>query len=124
MSALRLGLALLLTGFVADASARCVPLSSYTNGQFLDELFQRADAVVHAKVTKVVNAYEARIEIVEAFKGNPAVLKSDLYAHTSVALRFEADQEAVFVVTRGQVSGCGALPATPDLLAHFRAHRR
>ena len=124
MLAPRLVLGALLITSVADVNAMCVAPSSYEDAQFLHSIFESADAIVHAKVVEVVRAHEARIRIIESFKGAPSVLKSDFYAYTSIALRFEPDTEAVFVVHKGEVSACGRLSPSPRLLERLRAYKR
>jgi hypothetical protein len=124
MHAPRRALAALVTALAADANAMCIAPSSYEDADLLRRAFERAEAIVHAKVVEVVRAHEARIRIIESFKGKPSVLKSASHAHTSVALRFEPGMEAVFVVDRGEVSACGRLPPSPRLLKGLRALKR
>ena len=124
MHAPRLVLGALLTALAADANAMCIAPSSYEDADFLRRALESADAIVHAKVIEVVRAHEARIRIIESFKGEPSVLKSASYANTSVALRFELGMEAVFVVDRGEVSACGRLPPSPRLLESLRVFKR
>ena len=126
MGTLRLAWTLFLAALTAEAGAMCAPLANYQNAQFLRDLFEHSDAIVHAKVVEVVRDHEARINVIESFKGNPTTLRSDFYAYTSLPLRFEADTEAVFVVNsfNGQVSACGKLPVSSNLLEQLRAQKK
>lgn len=89
-----------------------------------DDLFTRADAIVHAKVIGLLTDNEARIELIESFKGRPTTLKAQNGDEGMCGIRFQIGEEAVFVLYRGQVSACGRMPASRKLIEGLRAYKR
>lgn len=110
-------------GLARTATAcSCAPIEDET-ARF-DDLFTRADAIVHARVTGLLKDNEARIELIESFKGRPTTLKAQTGDEGMCGTRFQIGQEAVFVLYRGQVSACGRMPASRKLIERLRAHKR
>ena len=120
----------LIAGLLAVGLARpveaceCVPAAGYTD-EHIQSALATADAVVHAKVVSLAASNrEARIMILESFKGQPSVLRAQAGDPGSCGTFFRAGEEAIYLVYAGEVSLCGRLPAQPDLLRQLRAHKR
>ena len=108
----------------AAISCSCVGVQAYSDKTYLADLFTQADSIVHARVLKLVSNHEAHIEVIESFKGRPAVLKAQPGDGAMCGTEFRADEEAIFVSYRGQVSLCGRIPASDDLIRRFREYKR
>jgi len=101
----------------------CLPAAGYTDKD-IQSVLAKADAVVHAKVVSITTDGEARIMIVESFKGEPSVLRAHPGDQVGCGTSFRAGEEAIYIVYAGEVGLCGRLPAQPDLVRRLRAHKR
>jgi hypothetical protein len=118
-------IALIAAMVVASAAMACdcLPADAYTDKD-LEGMFAKADAIVHGRVLALTITREARITILETFKGEPSVLKARPGNHGNCGTDFWPLEEAIFVVYSGQVSLCGKLPARPALINRLRAYKR
>jgi hypothetical protein len=101
----------------------CLPAGGYTD-QDIQSVLATADAVVHAKVVSLATNREARIMILESFKGQPSVLRAQAGDPGGCGTFFRAGEEAIYLVYAGEVSLCGRLPVQSDLLRRLREHKR
>lgn len=118
MVVLVLGLALACTA----TACSCARIED--DRAFFDDLFTRADAIVHAKVVSLATSHEARIELIESFKGRPTTLKAQTGDEGMCGTRFQIGKEAVFVLYLGRVSACGRIPVSRKLIEGLRAYKR
>ena len=116
---------LLAVGLARPVDAcECVPAAGYTD-EHIQNVLATADAVVHAKVVSLAGTNrEARILILESFKGQPSVLSAQAGDPGGCGTFFRAGEEAIYLVYAGEVGLCGRLPATSDLVRRLRAHKR
>ena len=117
--------ALLAVGLAQPLEAcECVPASGYTD-EHIQSVLTTADAVIHAKVVSLgATNREARIMILESFKGQPGVLKARAGDPGGCGTFFRDGEEAIYLVYAGEVGLCGRLPVQPDLVRRLRAHKR
>jgi hypothetical protein len=117
------GLTLVLGLALAGPATACSCVRIEDDKAFFDALFAGADSIVHAKIVGLATRYEARIEIIESFKGRPTTLKTQPGDRTSCATQFQIGEEAVFVSYLGQVGPCGRMPVSRELIEGLRALR-
>ena len=116
-----------LIGFAGLASnARACRCSfDYVDGRndYYSKAFHHSEAIVHARVVAVDAKKQARIVIIESFKGRPQMLQAAGRGMCSVI--FKAGDEAIYLVnSEGQVGACSELPADKSVLDNFRAYSR
>lgn len=117
--------AILVLGLAsAGVAPACSCVRIAPDEAFYDALFSGADAIVHAKIVHLVTKYEARIEIIESFKGRPTVLKALRSDEGTCGVKFQIGDEAVFALHQGQVSVCSRMPVTRELIEGLRAYKR
>ena len=93
---------LLAVGLAQPAEAcDCLPAGGYTD-QDIQSVLATADAVVHAKVVSLATNREARIMIVESFKGQPSVLRAQPGDPGGCGTFFRAGEEAIYLVYAGE----------------------
>jgi len=93
------------------------------NNDYYAKVFQRAEAIVHARIVEVDANKQARIVIIESFKGRPKVLSAP--ARGLRTARLKAGDEAIYVVSKdGAVDECSTLPVNKEILDRFRAYSR
>ena len=116
---------LLAVGLAQPVEAcECVPAGGYTD-QDIQSVLATADAVVHAKVVSLAATNrEARIMILESFKGEPSVLRAQPGDPGGCGTFFRAGEEAIYLVYAGEVGLCGRLPVQSGLVRRLRAHKR
>jgi hypothetical protein len=118
------GLTLVLGLALAGTTAACTCARIEDDKAFFDALFAGADSIVHAKIIGLATKHEARVEIIESFKGHPTTLKTQPGDGTSCATKFQIGEEAVFVSYLGQVGPCGRMPVSRELIEGLRAYKR
>lgn len=111
--------ALLLSTATAAQACTCADLSRATPARLADFVAQ-AERVVHARVVELASAHEARIEVIESFKGAGERLEALRGAAASCGFRFSPGEERVYFVFGGAVNLCGRAAADALLLARLR----
>src|SRR5688572_2159460 len=113
-----------LAGFAAQAEA-CRCSFDYDDGRndYYAKAFQRAEAIVHARIVEVDVNKQARIVIIESFKGRPNVLRAPNRGLCTA--RLKVGDEAIYVAEKdGMVSECSTIPVDKEVLNRFRAYSR
>jgi hypothetical protein len=105
----------------------CAPIVRYLEKEsFGRSVFESSNFIVHARVTELAGPHNAKIEIIEMFKG-PAGL-SAMHAKRGESIScgtdFEVGEEKIFMSQGNSVSACGKLPPDPRLIRAFRKYRR
>jgi hypothetical protein len=86
----------------------------------LDDFFTQAERVVHARVRELISTHEARVEVIESFKGAGERLESLAAGEAGCGFAFARGEERVYFVFGGVVNLCGRAEARPDLLRRLR----
>jgi hypothetical protein len=110
---------LLLVGGPALACT-CTDLSRATPARLADFMAQ-AERVVHARVSRVVSPHEARIEVIESFKGGGERLESSAAGDAACGFTFSPGEEGVYFVFGGVVNLCGRATPRAELVQRLRA---
>ena len=124
MTARAVLVAILLGAPGAVFACSCVGVSAYSDEAYLKDLFARADAIVHARVVSLVSKHEARISVLESFKGHPTALKALEGDSAMCGTEFRVGEEAIYIAAAGRISLCSRLPVTSEILGLFRAYKR
>lgn len=119
----RIGAAALVlaAGFFASGAlaCSCVDISRASPARLAD-FVARAERVVHARVVDLVSWQEARIRVVESFKGAGERLEALPGNDANCGFRFIPGEEHVYFVFGGVVNLCGRASPQPELIARLR----
>jgi hypothetical protein len=106
--------------FTAGALAcSCADVSRAAPARLADFVAQ-AERVVHARVVERLSAHEARVEVIESFKGAGERLESLRGNAANCGFSFAAGEERVYFVFAGLVNLCGRAAPGAELLARLR----
>jgi len=108
--------ALLSSGALACS---CADISRATPARLAD-FVARAERVVHARVVGLQSPYEARIEVIESFKGSGERLEAQRGSDASCGFSFAPGEERVYFVFSGAVNLCGRAAPSAELLERLR----
>lgn len=97
----------------------CADVSRATPARLAD-FVARAERVVHARVVGLVSPREARIEVIESFKGAGERLEALRGNDANCGFSFAAGEERVYFVYGGVVNLCGRAAPGPELLGRLR----
>jgi hypothetical protein len=86
----------------------------------LADFVARAERVVHARVLERVSPHEARIQVIESFKGSGERLEALRGNDASCGFSFARGEERVYFVFSGVVNLCGRAEPRADLLGRLR----
>jgi len=86
----------------------------------LSDFVARAERVVHARVVGLTSPYDARIEVIESFKGAGERLEAQRGSEAACGFSFSPGEERVYFVFAGAVNLCGRVEARADLLERLR----
>jgi hypothetical protein len=109
-------LAVLADGALACS---CADISRAAPARLAD-FVARAERVVHARVIERVSLHEARIQVIESFKGAGERLESQRGSEAACGLSFAAAEEGVYFVFGGAVNLCGRVAPSAELLERLR----
>ena len=111
--------AALLLGAGAALACSCADVSRASPARLADFVAQ-AERVVHARVVSAVPAHQARIQVIEAFKGSGDRLEALRGNEASCGFSFGPGEERVYFVFGGVVNLCGRAPPSAELLERLR----
>ena len=114
--------ALSLAGALAASGAAacsCTDISRASPARLAD-FVARADRVVYGRVVERFSLREARIEVIESFKGAGERLEALKGTQANCGFAFTAGEEHVYFVFGGVVNLCGRATPEPELLARLR----
>src|ERR1051325_6440099 len=114
--------ALSLAGALAASGAAacsCTDISRASPARLAD-FVARADRVVYGRVVERFSLREARIEVIESFKGAGERLQALKGNQANCGFAFTAGEEHVYFVFGGVVKLCGRATPEPGLLARLR----
>jgi hypothetical protein len=86
----------------------------------LADFVARAERVVHARVVGLASPQEARIEVIESFKGSGERLEAQRGSDASCGFSFTPGEEQVYFVFSGAVNLCGRAAPSAELLERLR----
>jgi hypothetical protein len=101
------------------AACSCTDISR-ANPARLADFVARAERVVHARVVERLSLRQARIEVIESFKGAGERLEALKGNEANCGFTFTPGEEHVYLVFGGVVNLCGRAPPEPELLARLR----
>jgi len=101
------------------AACSCADISRASPARLAD-FVARADRVVHARVVERFSLRQARIEVIESFKGAGERLEALKGNEANCGFTFTAGEERVYFVFGGAVNLCGRAAPEPELLARLR----
>lgn len=120
---LRIGAAAaLLAGAVFTPGAlacSCADISRAAPARLAD-FVARAERVVHARVAGLASPHEARIDVIESFKGTGERLEALRGNDANCGFAFAQGEERVYFVFGGVVNLCGRAAPAPELIARLR----
>lgn len=116
---LRIAAAVSLFAAGAAQACTCADLSRAAPGR-VEDFFDQAERVVHARVLSLASRNEARIQVIESFKGSGEHLQSSTRSDAQCGFSFGRGDEAVYFVFGGLVNLCGRAAPEADLLARLR----
>jgi hypothetical protein len=117
---LRIAAAFLFSLLAGQALAcSCADVSRASPSRLSDFLAQ-AERVVHARVTQVPSPQQARIQVLESFKGRGDTLEALPGNDANCGFRFRPGEEYVYFVFAGVVNLCGRVAPGAELLARLR----
>src|SRR3954453_1165487 len=106
--------------FSAGAFAcSCADISRAAPARLAD-FVARAERVVHARVVGLQSPQEARIEVIESFKGSGERLEAQRGSDATCGFTFEPGEERVYFVFSGAVNLCGRAAPSAELLERLR----
>ena len=112
--------ALLAALFSSGALAcKCADISHAAPARLAD-FVARAERVVHARVAERLSLRQARIEVIESFKGAGEQLEALRGNEANCGFTFSPGEERVYFVFGGVVNLCGRAAPEPELLARLR----
>jgi hypothetical protein len=111
--------AALLCGAGAAHACSCADISRASPARLADFVAQ-AERVVHARVLSAAPAREARIEVLESFKGSGDRLEALRGNDANCGFSFVRGEERVYFVFGGVVNLCGRAQPAPELLERLR----
>jgi hypothetical protein len=100
----------------AALACSCADVSRATPARLAD-FVTRAERVVHARVVEQLSLREARIQVIESFKGAGERLEA---LRGDCGFSFVAGEERVYFVFSGVVNLCGRAAPSAELLARLR----
>jgi hypothetical protein len=86
----------------------------------LADFVARAERVVHARVVGLQSPHEARIEVIESFKGSGERLEAQRGSEATCGFAFAPGEERVYFVFSGAVNLCGRAAPSAELLERLR----
>jgi hypothetical protein len=115
-------LALFLALLAAPAAARACSCADVTRAApaRLGDFVAQAERVVHARVVQVISRQEARIEVIESFKGGGERLEALPGNDANCGFSFAPGEERVYFVFNGVVNLCGRAAPRAELLERLR----
>ena len=119
---LRIAAAAALLAILSSAGAlacSCADVSRATPARLADFVAQ-AERVVYGRVVERFSLREARIEVIESFKGSGERLEALRGNGANCGFTFAAGEERVYFVFSGVVTLCGRAAPRPELLARLR----
>jgi hypothetical protein len=111
--------AALLFGAGAVQACSCADLSRASPARLADFVAQ-AERVVHARVVSAVPGHQARIEVLESFKGSGERLEALRGNEANCGFSFVPGEERVYFVFGGVVNSCGRAAPRAELLERLR----
>ncbi len=108
---------LLVSG--AALACSCADISRAAPARLADFVAQ-AERVVHARVVELPSPHEARIEVIESFKGAGDRLEALPGGDANCGFRFAPGEEQVYFVFGGRVTLCGRTAPRADLVERLR----
>jgi hypothetical protein len=106
----------------AALACSCADISRATPARLAD-FVARSERVVHARVVERFSLRQARIEVIESFKGSGDSLEALKGNQANCGFTFTPGEEAVFFVFGGMVNLCGRAAPQAELLARLRKLR-
>jgi hypothetical protein len=103
----------------AAQACSCADISRASPARLADFVAQ-AERVVHARVLGAAPAREARIEVLESFKGSGDRLEALRGNDANCGFSFVPGEERVYFVFGGVVNLCGRAQPAPELLERLR----
>ncbi|HEY7238441.1 MAG TPA: hypothetical protein VH600_04675 [Burkholderiales bacterium] len=104
------------------AACSCADISRAAPARLAD-FVARAERVVHARVAERISPREARIEVIESFKGEGERLEALKGNEANCGFTFSLGEERVYFVFGGVVTLCGRAAPEPNLLGQLRKLR-
>ncbi|HWJ00006.1 MAG TPA: hypothetical protein VNU96_13385 [Burkholderiales bacterium] len=98
----------------------CTDISRASPARLAD-FVARAERVVHARVAERLSLRQARIEVIESFKGAGEQLEALRGNEANCGFTFSPGEERVYFVFGGVVNLCGRAAPEPELLARLRS---
>ncbi len=86
----------------------------------LADFVARAERVVHARIVGLQSPHEARIEVIESFKGSGERLEAQRGPEATCGFAFAPGEERVYFVFSGAVNLCGRAAPSAELLERLR----
>lgn len=103
----------------AAVACSCADISRASPARLAD-FVARAERVVHARVVDLVTWQEARIQVIESFKGSGERLEALPGNDANCGFRFTPGEERIYFVFGGVVNLCGRAAPQPELIARLR----
>jgi hypothetical protein len=89
------------------------------------KLWTTSQTVVHAKVIGLNGSRQARVDVIETFKGQgPKILKGLDAAPAACGWKFRVGDEELFFVRGGEVNLCSRSPVSGERVERLRALQR
>lgn len=112
--------AALLFLFAGQALACSCADVSRASPSRLNDFVAQAERVVHARVAQAPSPQQARIAVIESFKGAGDMLEALAGNDANCGFRFQPGEEYVYFVFAGVVNLCGRVAPNAELLARLR----
>jgi hypothetical protein len=103
----------------AALACSCADVSRASPARLADFVAQ-SERVVHARVIRLLSPQEARIQVIEAFKGNGERLEAMPAHDANCGFSFSSGEEYVYFVFAGLVTRCGRGAPRAELLGRLR----
>ena len=111
----------LLLAHAAQACS-CADISRASPAR-LEDFLAQAERVVHARVVTLTSSHEARIAVLESFKGAGERLQALRGNDASCGFSFTPGEERVYFVFGGVVNLCGRAAPRAELLERLRSFK-
>jgi hypothetical protein len=89
----------------------------------LSDFVAQAERVVHARVVQILSPQEARIQVIESFKGNGERLEAMPAHDANCGFSFSPGEESIYFVFAGLVTRCGRAAPRAELIERLRKLR-
>lgn len=108
-------------------ACKCFPDDWYLRNETrVQEMFDGADFIIHAKVVELIDSQNAKIEILETFKGASFHLDRVTASggNDPCGASFRGGEEKIFISSMAPMNRCQMRTPNPALLELFRKYKR